>query len=74
MAGGVSGPLLPPVLWEQIAAFLQAGNTGEISISVTRGRITGCRVMASWRIPEQEPEPRLVDIGDAVRKVQSSRQ
>ena len=70
----MSGPLLPPALWEQLAAFLAAGNTGKIEISVTCGRITGYTVLASWRVAASEPDQgRVVDIGEGARRVQSPR-
>lgn len=68
----MTAPILPPALWHQIAAFLEAGNTGKVEIAVRRGKITGFVVLASYQMDECETTPRIVDIVDERRhRVQS---
>lgn len=69
----VTASILPPALWQQIAAFLDAGNTGKVEIAVRRGKITGFVVAASYQMDECEAAPRIVDIVDERRHRVSSR-
>lgn len=70
----MSAQLLPPILWEQIANFLDAGNTGRVEITVKNGRIVGYAVVASWKVDDAEVAPKIVEMGDPLRRrIQSSR-
>jgi hypothetical protein len=66
----VSGQLLPPEIWEQISAFKQARYSGQIVISLTRGRITGYAVNASFPVAEPEP-PKIIELNERQSRVQS---
>lgn len=68
----MTAPLLPPALWEQLSAFLAAGHTGKVEISVRCGRVTGYVIAGSWQVTEPERDaPRIVELTEPRRRVQS---
>lgn len=43
--------MTPPLVWQRVKAFREAGHTGRIVLDVKRGRVLGYRLTGRERVP-----------------------